>query len=202
MNTSANYRIIGIGGMPRSGKDTVADALIAHGYYGVSFGDILRDYARERHKEDKDPISIANMTETSNWLRSEHGADFFLKEALNRYEQARKQNDYKGVVLYSIRAPIEADFILEHGGQLVWVDASDDIRYERNVRAQRAGEPSLTKEEFLHQEALQWTPQPGIPKAVQMDLSYVKEKAQLIIPNEGSDIPAFMAYALKLLQIL
>ena len=200
MNTSVKT-LIGVSGLPRSGKDTVADALMAHGYYGVSLGDIVRDFARIRHADKSDPISIANMTDTSNWLRTEKGPDFALKEALERFETAKKENDYVGLVVYSVRAPIEVDFILAHNGEIIWVEASDDIRFERNKRAKREGEPDITKEEFLRQEALQWTPQPDLPKEVQMDIEYVKLHATIAIPNEGNDIPAFIQTALKILDI-
>ncbi len=202
MSTSANSNsFIGVGGLPRSGKDTVAEALIANGYFGVSLGDIVRDAARIRHADKPDPISIKNMTETSNWLRAENGADFALKEALKRYEASKKENEYKGLVVYSVRMPVEVDFILAQNGQIIWVEASDDIRYERNKRAKREGEPDITQEEFLAQEALQWTPQENISRDIQMDVNYVKQHATIIVPNEGDDIPLFIQNAMKLLNI-
>src|SRR5690349_169937 len=108
-----DLRIIGISGLPRGGKDTLADIFMANGFFGVSLGDIVRDESRVRHAKETDPISVANMTETSNWLRAEHGPDFALREALNRYEDAQeKGGQYDGLVVFSVRAPIEVDFIL------------------------------------------------------------------------------------------
>lgn len=185
-------QIIGVSGRDRSGKDTVAEFLMANGYFGYSFGDAVRRHSLDRHKSKPDPISVKNMTETSNWLRSQYGADVILKEALEEYAKAQQSGkDYRGVVLYSVRAPIEADFILDHGGTLVWVESSDQVRYDRKIANLREGEAKVTIQEMLAQESLQTEPQPGLPPEVQMDLSYIKSHANMVIENNGIDRAAF-----------
>jgi dephospho-CoA kinase len=197
-----DYKIVGIGGLPRSGKDTVAELLVQSGYMVVSFGDIVREYCFERHKDKPDPISVANMTETSNWLRETYGADVVLREALKRFEAKRAEGQqYEGVILQSIRAPIEVDFILAHGGELVWVEADDAVRHQRNNANLRQGELALSLEEFKAHEALQWQPQPGIPEKVQMNLSYVREHATVRLVNNSDDREAFLAEARRLLKL-
>lgn len=193
-------RIVGISGLPRSGKDTLADIFIEEGYYGVSFGDIVREFARERHKDKPDPISVANMTETSNWLREQHGADVILQEALKRYKEASKTKNYKGLVLFSVRAPVEVDFILNKGGELIWVEASDEVRHARAVKHRREGETEINLEEFKRQENLQWQPQPDVPAEVQMNISYVKQKATRQLINNGDDVEAFARQAHQIVK--
>ncbi len=186
-------KIIGIGGLPRSGKDTVAELIIAGGWFGISFGDVVRGFAFKRHADEPDPISVANMTETSNWLRETRGPDVILKEALIQFDERQKNGHHdKGLVLWSVRAPVEVDFILSHGGQLIWVEANDKVRHERGVVDLRKGEMHITLLEFKRQEALQWKPQPGIPKDVQMDISYVKDHATKVIENNGNDKAEFI----------
>jgi len=202
MTTSTNdslTTIIGISGLQRSGKDTLAELLMKDGYYGVSLGDIVREESRTRHADKPDPISVANLTETSNWLRKEHGADVVLNLALQKYDQARKHASYKGLVLFSIRAPIEADWILAHGGRLVWVEAADEIRYQRFVDHLREDEKVISQAAYLKQEALQWKPQPNVPKSIQMDMAYVKEHATIVLENNGNDLDAFYTQAKHLL---
>jgi len=195
-------RIIGIGGLSRSGKDTVAELLTQSGYMSVSLGDIVREYAFERHKDKPDPITRANTTETSNWLRETYGPDIVMRKALERYEAALAEGkEFVGVVLHSLRAPIEVDFVLAHGGDLVWVETDDHIRYERNNSAQREGERPLSFEEFMAHEAEQWVPQPNLPKEVQMDVSYVKDHATIRIVNNGNDRDAFIAEVRRQLQV-
>jgi dephospho-CoA kinase len=193
--------LIGIGGLPRSGKDTLAEQFMKAGYFGVSFGDIVRDYCWERHKDKPDPISVANMTDTSNWLRETRGADVVLKEALRRFEEKVTAGEqYKGVVLYSIRAPIEVDFILARGGKLIWVESSDDMRHKRAMQHLRQGENEITLDEFRNQEALQWKPQPGIPEEVQMNVAYVKEHATDVLMNNSGSLEDFLAQANRLIE--
>lgn len=195
MNNSV--KIVGIAGLPRSGKDTLADLLIDRGWFGFSFGDFTREAARQRHADKPDPISVANMTETSNWLREQDGPDVILKAALKHYEEASKLKDYKGIVLFSVRAPVEVDWILAQGGELVWVEASDQVRHQRHHMHMREGEVDISLEEFKRQEALQWRPQPGIPAEAQMDISYVKEHATKILENNGDDMASFLTEAEK-----
>ena len=194
-------KIVGLGGFPRSGKDAFAELFMKSGYFGLSFGDFLRDFARKRHKDKPDPISVTNMTETSNWLRTTYGSDVILKAALDEFEKAKKSGkEYKGIILWSIRAPIEVDFILAHGGDLIWVDADDEVRHRRGQKSIREGEKKTTLEEFKAQEALQWKPQPGIPKEVQMDLSYVKDHATITLVNNGDDLDEFLTKGQNLID--
>jgi dephospho-CoA kinase len=190
--TTSNRKIVGVSGSDRSGKDTVAEMLMDNGYFGFSFGDYTREQARKRHADKSDPISVTNMTETSNWMRTEHGADVILKAALKAYDEAMASGkDYKGIVLFSVRAPVEVDFILEKGGELVWVETTDEVRLQRRLANIRPGEATVTMEEMLSNEALQQDPQPGIPEEVQMNLKYVKAHATKIIENNGNDLAAF-----------
>ncbi len=196
-------KIVGIGGLPRSGKDTLADLFIEAGYFGFSFGDFTRDNARKRHADKPDPISVANMTETSNWLRETGGPDIILKEALKEFDEAQAAGkDYKGLVLFSVRVPVEVDWILAHGGELIWVEASDEVRYARDTKHRREGEVDIPFEEFKRQEALQWQPQPGIPADAQMNTSYVKQHATKMLVNESNNLDGFLAEAKNLINSL
>jgi dephospho-CoA kinase len=196
-------KIVGIGGLPRSGKDTLAELFMKAGYYGVSFGDIVREFTRERHKDKSDPISVANMTETSNWLRETRGADVVLREAVRQFQEKEAAGEeFVGMVLWSIRAPVEVDFILAQGGEVIWVEADDAIRHERNMQHLRDGEARITLEEFKRQEQLQWKPQHGIPAEVQMDLSYVKSHATKTLVNNEAELDAFLKKANDLIDSL
>jgi len=194
-------KIVGIGGLPRSGKDTLAELFIKTGYFGFSFGDFTRKNSMERHKDKPDPISVANMTETSNWLREKGGPDVILKEALKEFKEAQAAgSNYEGLVLFSIRAPIEVDWILAQGGELIWVEANDEVRYHRAMQRLRQGEAEISFDEFKRQENLQWQPQPGTPTEAQMNTSYVKEHATKILENNGDSYEVFERDAQKLMQ--
>ncbi len=183
-------RLVGVGGRPRSGKDTVAALFMEAGYFGVSLGDMARDASRVRHADKPDPISVENMTETANQMRLLHGSDYMLKEALRRFEMSGNR---KGLVVYSVRMAVEVDFIRAHNGEVIWVEATDKVRHQRTLANLRPGEAPVTVEEMLRQEALQDSPQPGIPAEVQMNVSYVRERATHIIENNGDDKVEFEA---------
>ncbi len=192
--------IVGIAGLPRSGKDTFAEWYLDAGYYGVSLGDVVREEARHRHKDKPDPISVAHMTETANHLRQQFGSDVILRKAVEQFQAAQTDKSYKGLVLYSIRTPVEADFILKNRGRLVWIEAADAVRYARAIEFAREGERTdIDMETFLAHEALQWQPKPGIPKEAQMDVSYVKSHATDIVENNENDIEGFRQKYLELI---
>lgn len=194
-------KIIGIGGLSRSGKDTLAELLIEKGYFGVSLGDIVRNASRTRHASAPDPISVANMTETANDLRRQNGADFALKQAVAEFEKAGGEAKYKGLLVYSVRAPAEVDYILQHHGQLIWLSANDQVRYQRAMQFRRPGEAEISFDEFQRQENLQWRPQPSIPAEAQMNAEYVKSKANVHLDNSDSDIEKFKQTAQKVLGL-
>lgn len=194
-------KIIGIGGLSRSGKDSLAELFMDNGFYGVSFGDIIRGHSRRRHHDKPDPISVANMTETANWLRDQQGADVVLKQALQEFENKQAAGgQYKGLVLFSVRAPVEADFILEHGGELIWVEASDETRYRRMVNNLREGEAKISLEEFIRQENLQAEPLPDVPVEAQMNAPYIKSKATTMFENNEDNFNLFKNRAGQLVE--
>lgn len=195
-------KLIGIGGLPRSGKDTLAEVFMDNGFYGVSIGDIVRDEARVRHVNVPDPISIENLTETSNWLREQRGPDFALRACIDRYKEASRAKTYKGLVVFSVRMALEVDFIVAAGGDVIWVETDDDVRYERYIQHMREGEVAITKQELMAQEAKQWQPQPGIDPSIQMNIEYVKQHATACFVNNSSDMVDFQTRAVGLMHEL
>ena len=193
MNKTEN--IVGLGGYSRSGKDTLASLLLDAGYFGISVGDIAREYSMERHKNSESPISRINLTETSNWLRKKNGPDVFMKLALEKYRQALKKKSYKGILIWSIRAPIEADFIIANKGTLIWIDSEAETRYRRFLDNLRNGEIKLDFDEYIRQEQTQVVPQSGIDPSIQMNMDYVKEKANLVLVNNFKGAEKFLNYA-------
>lgn len=186
-------KVVGVAGLPRSGKDSLAEYFAKQGYCAIGLGEIIRAESRLRHADKPDPISVKNMSETASWLRMKHGADYALNKALQEFNEIKDKQKYVGLMIISVRAPVEVDFILERGGELIWVEASDKVRYQRNMSALRPGEKhDLDLETFLKHEAVQWRPRPELPKEAQMNMSYVKENSTIVLENNGNDIDKFM----------
>lgn len=190
-----DLQIVGVGGLPRSGKDTLVEMFIKSGWFGVSLGDIVRNISITRHAEKRDPISVTNMTETSDWLRQTKGSDFALKEALKQFEDAKQSGNYRGLIVWSVRAPVEVDFILRSRGRLIWVEAFDQVRYNRYLTNLRVGEVSISFEELKRQEAEQWQPRPHLPEEIQMNVSYVKQHATDFLENNFDTLDKFRPIA-------
>jgi dephospho-CoA kinase len=186
-------KVVGVAGLPRSGKDSLAEYFVGQGYCAIGLGEIIRAESRLRHADKPDPISVKNMSETASWLRMKHGADYALNRALQEFNEIKDKKDCVGLLIVSVRAPVEVDFILAHGGELIWVEASDEVRYERNMSALRHGEKhDLDLDTFLKHESVQWKPRPELPIEAQMNMTYVKEKATIVLENNGNDIKGFV----------
>lgn len=196
-----DFKIVGISGKIRSGKDTLANLMMEDGYYGVSLGEIVRDHARTLFKKSPNPIAVENMTRASNILREELGPDFLYKEAVRQFSELKDSRKYKGLLMFSVRAPIEADNIIASGGKLVWVEASDEDRYKRAMEYLREGDERISFEEFKRNEESQFKPNPNLPTEIQMNLDYVKSRATNILKND-SDLEKFNSVAKKLIREL
>ncbi|MFH1126545.1 MAG: AAA family ATPase [archaeon] len=118
--------VIGICGLARSGKDTVADYIERkYGYRKFVLSDVLRDELISSGKE----VTKKNMAELGNELRSEKGNDVVARML---YERC---SDYGKVTVVGFRSPEEVDFFekLTDSFFLVEVRASKSLRVDRAV---------------------------------------------------------------------
>jgi dephospho-CoA kinase len=151
--------IIGITGTDGAGKGTVVDYLVSHhGFTHYS----SRDFIMEEIHRLSLPETRVQARLTANALREEFGNDVIVRKA---YEKASAEGKDM-VVIESIRALAEVEYLKAQGGILLAVDADPLIRYAR-VQGRRSEMDKVTYEQFLAQEALENNdPNPhGIQKA-------------------------------------
>ena len=157
--------IIGITGTDGAGKGTVVDYLVTnHGYTHYSSRDfILEEITRLNLPTDRSQLRI-----TANDLREQFGNDVIVRKA---YEKAAKDLEVN-VVIESIRALAEVEYLKAAGGILLAVDAEPEVRYAR-VQGRRSETDQVTYEQFLAHEALENNdPNPhGMQKARVMALA-------------------------------
>ncbi len=165
--------IIGITGTDGAGKGTVVDYLVTqHGYTHYSSRDfILEEISRLNLPTDRSQLRL-----TANILREQFGNDVIVRKA---YEKAAKENK-KNVVIESIRALAEVEYLKANGGVLLAVDADPKVRYER-VQGRRSATDQVTYEQFLAHEALE----NNDPNPHGMQKAKVMEAADYTIKNSA-----------------
>lgn len=124
--------IIGLTGENCAGKGTAADYLVQKGFYYYSLSDAIRE---ELAKEGKE-ITREALIAKGNLLRKSFGPDILAKRIIGKLLPDRNY------VIDSIRNPAEAKALLELGKTvLVYITASQEIRFERMKKRRREGDP-------------------------------------------------------------
>lgn len=139
--------ILGVCGTFASGKDTVAEILASeYNVYHVSTGDIVREKAMELYGNKE----RETLHKTAIEFRQNEGGDYFVREGYRRYKEVEDQ--YSGIIFSGVRSLGEGRAVLALGGELVYVDAPVEVRYERMTSRQRDDETRKTMAEFLEFE--------------------------------------------------
>lgn len=186
MNKS--LKIIGLGGTNGAGKDTVGELLAEHyNYWFFSFTDLFREECRKRNI----PAVRENLRKISSEWCDQDGLGAVVDRSMVAFEHAGGFNKYRGIVMSSMRRPGEADRIHELGGTVIWVDADPRTRYDRiqanAANRSRAGEDSISFEDFLQHEADEMHPPQGAP-ATALHGAAVKERSDIFVVNNTSNL--------------
>jgi dephospho-CoA kinase len=133
---------IALVGHPSSGKDTTAAYMVeAYGYRHISTSDLIRFYVAEH---DMGEPTRELLHEVANFLRAEHGPDYFARLALQQPDER--------MIISGLRNPAELKIIQQMQGIGVAVRASLELRYQRAKERGRVGE-DITLEDFREIEA-------------------------------------------------
>ena len=182
--------ILGVGGTDGSGKDTVVKLITEDlGWQYISVSDILRDELNKRGIE----LSRKNLRHLSAEWRRNHGLGVLVDKAVAEFNKK-----HPGLVIASLRNYGEADEIHKLGGKVIWIDADPKVRYERIISRQRGTEDQVSFEEFLAEEQEQMEHYKGDPNT--LNLSGVKERADIFIKNNTNDVADLKKSTQKALQ--
>jgi dephospho-CoA kinase len=184
-------KLIGLAGTNGSGKDSVGHALAKNqGYLFISVTDILR----EQLLKDGRPTERENMRELSAQWRRENGLGVLVDKAVEMFSsQAGK---YQGLAVSSLRNPGEADRVHELGGKVVWVDADPKVRFDR-IQGRGRVDDDKTFEEFLAEEEAEMR---HSGDEATLNMSDVRERADVTIENSGNDLELFEGVVTKTLE--
>ncbi len=175
-------KIIGLAGTHASGKDTVADYLVKnHGFFHVSTGDIVRDVALDKYGSVERPV----LYKTANEIRTNHGHGATGHMALDKFDEVKDK--YKGLVVSGFRAIAEAQAVKDKGGVIVFIDAPQQVRFERLRERARVEEGDLSFEEFKKRESAE---NGGVDPA--FDISAIKSISDYEISNKTNNKAEFI----------
>jgi len=188
-------KIIGIAGTNGSGKDTVSELLVRHGWLFISAsGDLFIPELKKRGQ----PLQREQMADLSTEWRKELGMGAVIDKAVEEYKKRSQTRKFEGLVISSLRHPGEADRVHELGGRVIWVDADSKIRYERiNSRGQGIKDQK-TYEQFLAEERADMQ---HVGDKATLSMSGVRTKADIFLENNGSDLEAFKTATEKALGL-
>ena len=174
--------VIGIAGLPLAGKETVADelaALLQKDGLTLSrhrFSDILREtldlWGIPHGRDNEQRLAII--------MNDENG---FRDGALPRAMEKRITSASEDVgILDGVRWLSDEKMVRELSkeglqGLLVYVNASENTRYERLQKRNRAHEGMTTREDFARQNQMK----------NEVDIPEIGSRADIIIENENKD---------------
>jgi dephospho-CoA kinase len=194
---TTKLQIIGIGGSNGAGKDSIGQILADHyGYLFISVTDLLRAEATKR----REPVEREVLRSISAQWRRESGLGVLVEKAVAEYDLAKDK--YVGVVMASLRNPGEADKIHDLGGIMVWIDADPRVRYDRiqanAATRNRIEEDNKTFEQFLAEEEAEMHTSGD---AATLDMTAVRDRCDLFITNDSSDLLELRAEIEKTLDL-
>ena len=123
-------QIMGISGMPGSGKSIVSDVATENGAIIVSMGDIIREEAKKRGESTK---------ETAKNLRAEHGQYIVSQLTIDKIKKLQEDGIENTIIVEGIRSPHEVDMFKENFDNFIILSifANPTLRFERLLKRMR-----------------------------------------------------------------
>ena len=127
--------VVGLAGMPGSGKSLVVESARLEGYGVVVMGDVIREETEKRGLE----LNPKNIGKVMLELRKNGGASMVADKCIPKIERKRRRK----VIVDGIRSLSEVDAFKKHFPQfsLIAVHSSSEARFNRLYRRQRSDDP-------------------------------------------------------------
>lgn len=140
-------KIMGISGLPGSGKSMVSEIATQKGAIIVSMGNIIRDEASKRGESSK---------ETAQKLREENGPLIVAELTIEKIKEILKEDLTHTIIVEGIRSPHEVNLFRKHfdNFMVLSIFANPTIRYERLKNRGRADD-SKDYEGFIERDQME-----------------------------------------------
>lgn len=127
--------VVGLAGMPGSGKSLLVDAARAEGYGVVVMGDVVREETEKRGLE----LNPKNIGAVMLELRKNGGASVIADKCIQKIERKRSGK----VIVDGIRSLSEVEAFKKHFPKfsLIAVHASPEARFNRLYSRRRSDDP-------------------------------------------------------------
>jgi dephospho-CoA kinase len=160
-------KVIGITGMPGSGKGIVAGVARNLGFQVIRMGDVIREEAQ---------IRDANVGETAIELRKECGKFIVAERCVDKIESL-SSNKLDLFIIEGIRSPFEVEYFRKHFSdfKVLSINSSPETRFRRLQKRNRADDFTV-KSEFLRRDE----------RELKFGIGEVIATADYTIVNEGS----------------
>jgi dephospho-CoA kinase len=132
---NADKLVVGLAGMPGSGKSLVAETAQQEGYAVVVMGDVIREETQKRGLK----LNPKNMGKVMLELRKTGGNSIIAEKCIPKILQTNSSK----VIVDGLRSLDEADAFKAHFPKfsLVAVHASPEARFSRLYRRRRSDDP-------------------------------------------------------------
>ena len=116
-------QVMGISGLPGSGKSLVSDIAIERGAMIVSMGDIIREEAKKRGESTKD---------TAQNLRAEFGQYIVSELTIKKIKKLQEEGIENKIIVEGIRSPHEVNMFKENFDNFIILSifANPTLRFE------------------------------------------------------------------------
>lgn len=130
-------KVIGVTGMPGSGKGIVAGVARSLGFQIVRMGDVIREEAQNRN---------ASIGETAVKLRKEYGDFIVAERCIMKIKDLSTDHDL--FIVEGIRSPFEVELFCENfkDFKVLSVNSSPETRFKRLLYRKRADDSHIKSE--------------------------------------------------------
>ena len=123
-------KIMGVSGLPGSGKSLVSDMATERGAIVVSMGDIVREEAKKRGEGSK---------ETAVNLRKEFGEYIISELTIKKIKKLEEEGNDNPIIVEGIRSPHEVEMFKENFDEFIILSVftNPTLRFERLAKRMR-----------------------------------------------------------------